>query len=170
MISQLEDMSLLSGYAIRTTTTAKPLSSVVRSPTANLTRTIRRPLKQKKGKLLISHRYNHLPLLSSKPGGFSRSWSYKTYPLQMYIFFLFLQKFSPTLANHEDLPPCLPLFFSVIRIRKRAPKPTKRNVLHTTEQPFDPAIAFHSAVSVGRLRQELRGSRLDHICPDRQQL
>ena len=32
------------------------------------------------GKLLISHRYNHLPLLSSDPGGFSRSWSYKTYP------------------------------------------------------------------------------------------
>ncbi len=37
-------------------------------------------LKQKKGKLLISHRYNHIPLLASAPGGFCRSWSYKTYP------------------------------------------------------------------------------------------
>ena len=25
--------------------------------------------KEKKGKLLISHRYNHLPLLPSDPGG-----------------------------------------------------------------------------------------------------
>jgi hypothetical protein len=32
----------------------------------------------KKGKLLTSHRYDHLPLLPSGPGGFSRSWSYKT--------------------------------------------------------------------------------------------
>lgn len=36
------------------------------------------------GKLLASHRYDRLPLLPSGPGGFSRSWSYKTYPLQMY--------------------------------------------------------------------------------------
>jgi len=35
-------------------------------------------LMQKKGKLLISHRFNRLPLLHSCPGGFSRSWSYKT--------------------------------------------------------------------------------------------
>ena len=34
----------------------------------------------KKGKLLISHRYNRIPLLASAPGGFCRSWSYKTYP------------------------------------------------------------------------------------------
>ena len=33
---------------------------------------------KKNGKLLISHRYNRLPLLPSDPGGFSRSWSYKT--------------------------------------------------------------------------------------------
>ncbi|HCP57798.1 MAG TPA: hypothetical protein DIT81_01480, partial [Alistipes obesi] len=32
------------------------------------------------GKLLISHRYNRIPLLNSLPGGFYRSWSYKTYP------------------------------------------------------------------------------------------
>lgn len=25
----------------------------------------------------ISHRYNHLPLLPSSPGGFDRSWSYR---------------------------------------------------------------------------------------------
>ena len=32
------------------------------------------------GKLLASHRCDRLPLLPSGPGGFSRSWSYKTYP------------------------------------------------------------------------------------------
>src|SRR5699024_9431420 len=37
---------------------------------------------RKKGKLLISHRCDRLPLLASTPGGFSRSWSYKTYPAQ----------------------------------------------------------------------------------------
>lgn len=38
-------------------------------------------LRQKKrGKLLASHRYNLLPLLRSRPGGFRGSWSYKTYP------------------------------------------------------------------------------------------
>lgn len=41
----------------------------------------------KKGKLDIAP-LNHLPLLPSGPGGFDRSWSYKTYPLQKYIFFL----------------------------------------------------------------------------------
>jgi hypothetical protein len=34
--------------------------------------------KKKTGKLLTSHRYNHPPLLHSCPGGFSRSWPYKT--------------------------------------------------------------------------------------------
>ena len=42
----------------------------------------------KKGKLDIAP-LNHLPLLPSGPGGFDRSWSYKTYPLQKYNFFLF---------------------------------------------------------------------------------
>ena len=37
-------------------------------------------MDKKKGKLLISHRYNRIPLLNSLPGGFCRSWSYKTYP------------------------------------------------------------------------------------------
>ena len=41
---------------------------------------IQEGMKQKKGKLLISHRYNPIPLLASTPGGFSGSWSYKTYP------------------------------------------------------------------------------------------
>ena len=40
----------------------------------------------KKGKLDIAP-LNHLPLLPSGPGGFDRSWSYKTYPLQKYNFF-----------------------------------------------------------------------------------
>ena len=34
------------------------------------------------GELIISHRYNHIPLLDSSPGGFCRSWSYKTHPAQ----------------------------------------------------------------------------------------
>ena len=34
--------------------------------------------KKSKGKPLISHRYNHLPLLPSDPGGFDGSWSYET--------------------------------------------------------------------------------------------
>lgn len=37
-------------------------------------------MTQKKGKLIISHRYNQTPLLYSYPGGFNGSWSYKTYP------------------------------------------------------------------------------------------
>lgn len=37
---------------------------------------------KKMGKLLISHRYDHIPLLDSSPGGFCGSWSYKTYPRQ----------------------------------------------------------------------------------------
>ena len=36
---------------------------------------------KKKGKLIISHRYNQTPLLYSYPGGFNGSWSYKTYPI-----------------------------------------------------------------------------------------
>lgn len=44
-------------------------------------------LQIKKGKLDIAP-LNHLPLLPSGPGGFDRSWSYKTYPLQIYNFFL----------------------------------------------------------------------------------
>lgn len=36
--------------------------------------------KKKRGKLLVSHRYNLIPLLRSRPGGFRGSWSYKTYP------------------------------------------------------------------------------------------
>lgn len=43
----------------------------------------------KKGKLDIAP-LNHLPLLPSGPGGFDRSWSYKTYPVQKYNFFLYL--------------------------------------------------------------------------------
>jgi len=35
---------------------------------------------KKRGKLLYSHRYNPIPLLRSRPGGFSGSWSIKTYP------------------------------------------------------------------------------------------
>ena len=37
-------------------------------------------LKRRVGKLAISRRYNQLPLLRSSPGGFIRSWPYRTYP------------------------------------------------------------------------------------------
>ncbi len=45
----------------------------------------------KMGKLIISHRYDRLPLLPSGPGGFGGSWSYKTYPAQRYVFLIILQ-------------------------------------------------------------------------------
>jgi len=35
---------------------------------------------KKRGKRSMSHRYNHLPLLYSYPGGFDGSWSHRTYP------------------------------------------------------------------------------------------
>ena len=38
--------------------------------------------QKKWGKLLISLRYDRLPLLPSGPEGFSRSWTYKTCPGQ----------------------------------------------------------------------------------------
>jgi len=48
---------------------------------------------QKKGKLLISHRYDHIPLLDSSPGGVCGSWSYKTYPsTKIRIFCIFAKK------------------------------------------------------------------------------
>ena len=37
-------------------------------------------LKRRVGKLLISRRYNLLPLLRSRPGGLRGSWPYETYP------------------------------------------------------------------------------------------
>ncbi len=37
-------------------------------------------LKRRVGKLLTSRRYNQLPLLRSRPGGFEGSWPCKTYP------------------------------------------------------------------------------------------
>ena len=37
-------------------------------------------LKRRVGKLLTSHRYNQVPLLRSRPGGFRGSWSCKTCP------------------------------------------------------------------------------------------
>ena len=47
----------------------------------------------KKGKLLISHRYDHIPLLDSSPGGVCGSWSYKTYPsAKVRIFCIFAKK------------------------------------------------------------------------------
>ena len=49
--------------------------------------------KTKKGELLISHRYDHIPLLDSSPGGFCRSWSYKTHPgTKVGIFYIFAKK------------------------------------------------------------------------------
>ena len=52
----------------------------------------------KKGKLDIAP-LNHIPLLPSGPGGFCRSWSYKTYPLQKYNFFLYYKSFCDIFLN-----------------------------------------------------------------------
>ena len=41
--------------------------------------------KEAGGKLTISRRYDLLPLLRSSPGGFARSWPYRTYPYTCYI-------------------------------------------------------------------------------------
>ena len=49
-------------------------------------------MAQKKGKLIISHRYNQTPLLYSYPGGFNGSWSYKTYPTAKVRLFSLLPK------------------------------------------------------------------------------
>ncbi len=39
---------------------------------------------KKKGKLPTSHRYDRLPLLRSRPGGFNRSWLCRTCQWQRY--------------------------------------------------------------------------------------
>ncbi|MBE6294463.1 MAG: hypothetical protein E7090_07260 [Bacteroidales bacterium] len=39
------------------------------------------------GKLPTSRRYNQLPLLRSSPGGFIRSWPYRTYPYKICLLF-----------------------------------------------------------------------------------
>jgi len=54
---------------------------------------IPRLVETKKGKLPTSHRYDHLPLLRSRPGGFSRSWLCRTCQLQRYNLLLLLQWF-----------------------------------------------------------------------------
>ena len=49
---------------------------------------------KKKGELLTSHRYDHIPLLDSSPGGFCGSWSYKTHPgTKVGIFYIFAKIF-----------------------------------------------------------------------------
>jgi hypothetical protein len=48
---------------------------------------------KKKGELLTSHRYDHIPLLDSSPGGFCRSWSCKTHPgTKVGKFYIFAKK------------------------------------------------------------------------------
>ena len=42
-------------------------------------------LKRRVGKLTTSHRYDLLPLLRSSPGGFTGSWSYRTYPFCKFL-------------------------------------------------------------------------------------
>ena len=43
-------------------------------------------LKRRVGKLPVSRRYNQLPLLRSRPGGFEGSWPYGTYPCYLQSF------------------------------------------------------------------------------------
>ncbi|MBE6286409.1 MAG: hypothetical protein E7093_08250 [Bacteroidales bacterium] len=55
------------------------------------------------GKLPTSRRYNQLPLLRSSPGGFARSWPYRTYP---YIFIILCKDMKKIRCNK-----LYPLFF-----------------------------------------------------------
>lgn len=49
----------------------------------------------KKGKRSTSHRYNQIPLLRSRPGGFTRSWPCRTNPsTKVGIFYILTKKFS----------------------------------------------------------------------------
>ncbi len=49
---------------------------------------------RKKGELLISHRYDRIPLLDSSPGGFYGSWSYETHPgTKVGKFYIFAKNF-----------------------------------------------------------------------------
>lgn len=65
----------------------------------------------KKGKLDIAP-LNHLPLLPSGPGGFDRSWSYKTYPVQKYNFFLYLDILYIIFYKKNNL-----LLFNILQIQ-----------------------------------------------------
>lgn len=60
---------------------------------------------RKKGELLISHRYDRIPLLDSSPGGFCGSWSYKTHPRckgnQFCVPYKFYRLFLFRLFRHE---------------------------------------------------------------------
>ena len=50
----------------------------------------------KKGKRSTSHRYNQLPLLRSRPGGFKGSWPCRTYPTAKVLLFSKPTKFRAT--------------------------------------------------------------------------
>ena len=68
------------------------ISLEIRNGWGNLIKKILK--RKKKGKLLTSHRYNHRPLLSSDPGGLSRSWPYKTCPTaNVQLFFILRKKY-----------------------------------------------------------------------------
>ncbi|OYP40819.1 hypothetical protein CIK88_07875 [Prevotella sp. P5-50] len=43
-------------------------------------------LKRRVGKLSVSRRYNQVPLLRSRPGGFRGSWPYRTCPFLLFDF------------------------------------------------------------------------------------
>ena len=47
---------------------------------------------KKMGKLTISRRYDPIPLLRSRPGGFSGSWPYRTYPAAKVLLFVNVAK------------------------------------------------------------------------------
>ena len=61
------------------------------------------------GKLPTSRRYNRLPLLPSSPGGFARSWPYRTYP---YIY-CWIALFSDTKVHYfSNVTNISPQYFS----------------------------------------------------------
>ena len=61
-------------------------------------------ISEKKGKLLISHRSTIYPCCLPALGEFDRSWSYKTYPLQRYDFFLLCKDFGENIYLKQKFP------------------------------------------------------------------
>ena len=70
----------------------------------------------KKGKRSTSHRYNQIPLLRSRPGGFKGSWPCRTYPSAKVLLFskptkysaTFFQTTAPHLTNLKPLTNAYP--------------------------------------------------------------
>ncbi len=61
----------------------------------------------------MSHRYDHIPLLPSDPGGFCRSWSHRTYPATKVQKVILLPNFSSIFILKEVTFLCNTLYISL---------------------------------------------------------